>query len=168
MSAMQFDLKSCARSQNRMSAQHKFDLHDFKRKLSLYCIYFEIPQFNRLDTLWGGGGGGVRVTIFWPPLWGGPFFKKVHWGEGYDFWDYNYLPRVFEFRVILIWVTLPRGFFKFCHWLQYEKCNTEPIIKVHVSWIQKVFIKGITVQRNTLYLHQFLAWFICCTKFVQI
>ena len=80
MSAMQFDLKSCARSQNRMSAQHKFDLHDFKRKLSLYCIYFEIPQFNRLDTLFlvigAGGGGGCEDHYFLTSSLGRAVFLK--------------------------------------------------------------------------------------------
>ena len=37
------------------------------------------------------------------------FFKSLRGGVRF-FWDYRYLPPASELRVLLIWVTLPRGF----------------------------------------------------------
>ena len=37
------------------------------------------------------------------------FFKSLRGGVRF-FWDYRYLPPASELRVLLLWVTLPRGF----------------------------------------------------------
>ena len=54
-----------------------------------------------------------RTTLQTPALSDWTSFRKrntISFWEIAACWDYKYLPLVFELRVLLIWVTLPRGF----------------------------------------------------------
>ena len=58
-----------------------------KVSLTHRCSYPGVLFLRDRNYLLGGGGGtifGGRVTIFLAPLWGKPFFKKNHLGEGYE------------------------------------------------------------------------------------